>query len=333
VWGKVLVGLGLLVALGACDGNAPTANTPVAQSSPQGRIVIANQGSDSVTVLDVATNGVVGTVPTGASPHHAISTPDGKEFWVTLFKENHLQIFDSATLQPLGQVDIGGASDDLAFAPDGQRLYVSMGQDNQVAVIDVPGRKLLGKVGVGQIPHGIKVRPDNQELYVTNTRDNTVSVLTLQPEAKLAITFRTGGADPFEVTFDGDGKTAYVSNFLADSVTMIDTATRQVKGTIKSGKQPAMLSFVPGLGGTLLWIANTGSEEIWVVDPATRKLVQRLPAGGGAHGVVATPAGKVFVTNTTANNVMVLDAQAGTLLTTIAVGTNPNGLGFVPPVK
>ena len=47
-----------------------------------------------------------------------------------------------------------------------------------------------------------------------------------------------------------------------------------------------MLAFVPGSGSPLLWVANTGTQEVWVIDPATRKPVQRIPAGQGAHGVV-----------------------------------------------
>jgi YVTN family beta-propeller protein len=45
---------------------------------------------------------------------------------------------------------------------------------------------------------------------------------------------------------------------------------------------------------------------------------------------VPTPSGKVFVTNTNDNNVTVIEAASGKVITTLAVGTNPNGLTFVP---
>src|SRR5579859_7247745 len=293
VMGLILCSLGGLCA--ACDMTVAPGAPVVApgaspsRATPQGRIMTANQGANSVSVIDVATDAVYATIPTGQSPHHVVATPDAHQIWVSLFKENHVQVFDAATLAPLGQVDIGGSSDDLAFAPDGKRLYVSMGVDNKVAVIDPVARTLVTTVAVGQTPHGVKVRPDGKELYVTNTADNTLSIVSLDGAPALAISFRVG-ADPFEVTFDADGKTAYVSNFLGDSITMVDTATRQIRGTIRAGKQPAMLAFVPGASSPLLWVANTGTQEVWVVDPATRKLVTRIPAGGGAHGVVPTPA-------------------------------------------
>jgi YVTN family beta-propeller protein len=320
---------GLAVALAGCGagGGAPPTGATTA-SYPQGRIITADQGGDTLSVIDVATDKVVATVPTGSQPHHVLASPDGKTLWVTLYKENRLQVFDAATLQPLADVDVGGANDDLAFSPDGKRLYVSMGAANQVAVVDTAARKLLTTVGVGRTPHGVRVRPDGAELYVTNTAENTVSVLTLGDAPKMAVTFRVG-MDPFEVTFSADSQFAYVSNFLGDSIGIIDTATRKISGVMHAGRQPAMLAFVPGKTGELLWVANTGSQEVWAIDLATRKPVQRIAVGQGAHGVVPTPSGKVYITNTNDSTVSVIDAAELTVRATIGVGTRPNGLCFV----
>jgi YVTN family beta-propeller protein len=52
--------------------------------------------------------------------------------------------------------------------------------------------------------------------------------------------------------------------------------------------------------------------------------------GQGAHGVAPTPSGKVYITNTNDGTVSVIDAATMTVQATIGVGTNPNGLSFVP---
>lgn len=327
--------LGCLLLLAACDsgsGGSAATPTPLTTSSPQGRIVIADQGGDALSVIDVATDTLIATVKTGAQPHHVVPSADGKELWVTLYKENRLQVFDSTTLQEVASVDVGASSDDLTFSPDGSRLYASLGSSDTVAVVDAAAHKLLTTIGVGRTPHGVKVRPDGKELYVTNTAENTVSVITLDGDPKMAVTFKVG-ADPFEVTFSPDGAFAYVSNFLGDSIAVINTATRALAGTIRAGKQPAMLAFVPGATGPLLWVANTGTQEVWVIDPATKKPVQRIPVGQGAHGVIMSASGKIYVTNTNDATVSVIDQTAMTVTTTIGVGVNPNGLCFVPAAK
>lgn len=130
------------------------------------------------------------------------------------------------------------------------------------------------------------------------------------------------------MTVSDDSSTAYVSNFLGDSIAVVDINARKTTGYIRSGKQPAMLALQPGAKN--IWVANTGSAELWVIDAATRKLVTRIPVGQGAHGVVITPSGKAFVTNSTDNTVSVIDTAQDKVLQTIAVGSNPNGLTFLP---
>ena len=337
----------MCMLMAGCEGSVASSE-PASKSAirdfptPQGRILTANQGANSVSLIDVATDTAYGTIPTGQQPHHVLATPDGKEFWVSLYKENRVQVFDAKTLAEVASVDVGGSNDDLAFDPQGRRLYVSLGQNNAIAVVDVAAHKLVQTVKVGSVPHGVKVTPDGKTLLVTNTADNTISVLSLEPEAKVDATVKTG-ANPFEVTISPDSNTAYVSNFLGDSVSVVDLRLKKTVSTIRSGKQPAMIALVAGAqaqggqaqntapsGKDLLAVANTGSADVWFIDPATRKLVTRVPAGQGAHGVVATPAGKLYVTNANDSTVTVIDQAATRDLKTLAVANNPNGLTYLP---
>jgi YVTN family beta-propeller protein len=80
---------------------------------------------------------------------------DGKTLWVTLYKENRLQVFDATTLQEVASIDVGAPSDDLTFSPDGSRLYASLGTTDAVAVVDAATRQLVTKVGVGRTPLGV----------------------------------------------------------------------------------------------------------------------------------------------------------------------------------
>jgi len=301
------------------------------QSTPQGRILTANQASNTVSLIDVATDTAYGTVATGSQPHHVLGTPDGKEFWVTLYGENRLQVFDPVSLKEVASVDVGAPNDDLNFSPDGTRVYVSLGTTDALAVVDVPNRKLLQTVPVGKTPHGVRVTPDGKYVVVTNTVDNTVSVLSLGSEVKVVATIPTG-QDPFEVVISPDSKTAYVSNFLGASISIVDLTTNKTTGYIKSGKQPAMMSIVPSADGSSdnLWVANTGAAEVWLIDAASRKLITRIPAGQGSHGTAVTPSGKLYITNTNDNNVTVIDIAGQKVAATIPVGNSPNGLTYMP---
>ncbi|HYP40474.1 MAG TPA: beta-propeller fold lactonase family protein [Chloroflexia bacterium] len=323
-----LVLLPLLAACGEESGEPASKSAVRDFPAPQGRILTANQAANTISLIDVATDTTIGTVGTGAQPHHVVGTPDGKEFWVTLYGENRVQVFDAQTLKEIASVDLGASNDDLTFDPAGQRLYVSLGKNDEIAVVDVPARKLIQTVKVGKIPHGVKVTPDGKHLLVTNTADNTLSILTTQPELTPKSIVKTG-ANPFEVTVSDDSATAYVSNFLGDSIALVDLASEKVTGYIRSGKQPAMLAVQPNAPQNI-WVANTASAEVWVLDASTRKLVTRIPVGKGAHGVVMSANGKIYVTNSTDNTLSVIDQAQTKVIATIPVGNNPNGLSFLP---
>src|ERR1700758_3014901 len=47
-------------------------------------LAVVSIASNSVTLIDTATNRVKGTIYVGRSPHEAFFTPDGRELWVTV---------------------------------------------------------------------------------------------------------------------------------------------------------------------------------------------------------------------------------------------------------
>jgi YVTN family beta-propeller protein len=158
-----------------------------------------------------------------------------------------------------------------------------------------------------------------------------LSMLSLEPDAKVVGTVVTG-ANPFEVTISPDSKTAYVSNFLGDTISIVDLGLKKTVHSWRSGKQPAMIALEGSdgkPGGSQLVVANTSSADVWIINATTGKLVTRVPVGQGAHGVVSTPSGKLYITNSTDNTVTVIDGATNKAIKTLAVANNPNGLTYM----
>ena len=53
---------------------------------------ITNSGSNTVSVIDTATNTVVSTIPVGISPGGVAVTPDGSKVYVTNFLSNTVSV-------------------------------------------------------------------------------------------------------------------------------------------------------------------------------------------------------------------------------------------------
>src|SRR6201982_2885286 len=64
-------------------------------------LAVVSIASNSVSVIDTATNKVKGTVYVGRSPHEAFFTPNGRELWVTVRGENYVSVIDPARMKEI----------------------------------------------------------------------------------------------------------------------------------------------------------------------------------------------------------------------------------------
>jgi YVTN family beta-propeller protein len=87
------------VPSGTETGSVSLDHTPRALDvSPDGKEVFFTEaGVDAVLVLDRASNQIVSQIPTGASPHHPLFTPDGKVGMVVAQGPGELDLFDPDT--------------------------------------------------------------------------------------------------------------------------------------------------------------------------------------------------------------------------------------------
>src|SRR5699024_1014099 len=78
-----------------------------------------------------------------------------------------------------------------------------------------------------------------------------------------------------------------------------------------------------------IYVTLLGSDEIAVVDLASKKVVDQFPSGGEAPINIVTDGKRLFVSNRKSNNVTVLSLE-GKLLQTIPVGEGPVGIEYDP---
>jgi YVTN family beta-propeller protein len=167
--------------------------------SPDGtRMFTANIGSDSITVMDQASNGGgwnETVVAVGKGPEGIDLTPDGKELWAAHSRDGGVSIVDVVTKRVVGTLNIATKrSNRLKFTPDGKYALVSDMEGGEVVVIDRAARKEVKRIAVGRAPEGILMQPDGSRAFVAVSGDNQVAVIEL---GTLAVTSRMQtGAGP-----------------------------------------------------------------------------------------------------------------------------------------
>ena len=120
----------------------------------------------------------------------------------------------------------------VAVSPDGQRGYVTvdvlpfLGDTRGVAVVDLTSKSQAKFIPLPGSPRGIALTIDGQKAYVGNRTDQLL-VIDLVAEA-LKDSILTTNAITSEVSLSPDGKIAYLSNEIGDTINVVDTETDRV---------------------------------------------------------------------------------------------------------
>jgi YVTN family beta-propeller protein len=162
---------------------------------------------------------------------------------------------------------------------NGDRVYTGDQTSNTVSVIDPSTQKLLGVIRLGDpVP------------------------AALSPLYKGALLVHSLGFSP-------DHRTLAVISIGSNSVTLIDTTTNRIKGTIYVGRSPHEGFFTPN--GRELWVAVRGEDYVSVIDPVKMKEVRRIKTANGPAMVLFRPDGRyAFVPSSFTPEFDVIDATS-----------------------
>lgn len=328
----------------------PAVAAPAAVPS---KVYVADEGSDSVSVIDVARLERVAVVPVGESPHNVQVSPDGTLAWVTndgargtsathenmsggehadMKDQGEVWAIDTSTDTVVAKVPVGKHPAHVVVSPDGREAFVTNGGEDSVSVVDVGARKVVARVPVGAYPHGLRMSPDGRYAYVANVKGGTVSVIdtrSREEAARIPV-----GKGPAQVAFTADGRYAFASLSQENAVAVIDPKTRTLVKKVGVGSVPIQLYATPD--SRLLFVANQGSRKapgrtVSVIDIGRLEVVKAIETGPGAHGVVVDAAGRrAFVTNTYAGTVSAIDVGRLVVVGTVPVGKEPNGVSVTP---
>jgi YVTN family beta-propeller protein len=147
------------------------------------------------------------------------------------------------------------------------------------------------------------------------------------------------GSRPHSIDF-GLGK-VFITNSGSDSVSVIDAKTDRVIATIPVGANPHGIAAVINddeddnstLDSNLLlkfpymYVVNTDSNTVSVIDAKTDRVIATIPVGANPHGIITSiTLGKVYVSNSGSNSVSVIDSKTNEVVASVPVGSNPEEL-------
>jgi YVTN family beta-propeller protein len=123
---------------------------------------------------------------------------------------------------------------------------------------------------------------------------------------------------------------AYITNFDANTVSVVDTTTNRLLATIPGLNSPIGLATTPD--GTKVYVANSGATPgtVSVINTANNQITATITVGSGPNVLAASPDSKhVYVTNQNDGTLSVINTANNQVSATVTLGGSPQGLGTV----
>jgi len=247
--------------------------------------------------------------------------------------------------------------------------YVLNSGAASISVIDMEKRTELRRIPVLREPHHLVASPDGKEILIGDSSANEmffVNPNTGQTTRRLPI------ADPYQLGFSPNGKFLVVNGLARNQVDVYDAARMRLIKRFPLRSMPSHLTYAPdsstvyvtlqgtnqvaaidlnrmdllwtrGVGKTpagILWnkgrllIANMGSDELMVVNPADGAIERRMKIGRGTHQVFPARDGKtIWVVSRVDGAITALNADTLAVIRAYKVPGGPDCLEVAPDGK
>ncbi|MFH1320589.1 MAG: DUF1573 domain-containing protein [Bacteroidota bacterium] len=292
---------------------------------------IANSDDNTVSVLDITTNTMVGApVAVGSYPWRVSINPDASYVYVSNRNSNNISVIRISDNTVTTTIPVGDGPTGLAFTPNGNYVYVGNRYDNNVMVIDCSTNTVVDTITTSMNePQDIVITPDGSYAYVAN-RNSGVAVIETATNTVVA---NIGGiAVAHSITITPDGRFVYVSEsmWVTGSVQVIETATNTIIASIGGDFDPAAgLDITPD--GNFVYVVDRWNAEVDVIDVSTNTIVNTISDGrlGDAWGLAISPYGDyAYVTYPygAAQSVVIIDISTNTVIGDLSSGSGARGI-------
>lgn len=125
-----------------------------------GKMYADNEGSQTVSEIDVSTNTISATINLGFMPGYVAYNSTNSELWVSDATNGKVVYYTLVasiwTLQ--GNISTGANAHAIAFSADGSKAYVTNQGANTISIINVGSHTVTNTVNVGAKPNGVVLK-------------------------------------------------------------------------------------------------------------------------------------------------------------------------------
>ena len=139
-------------------------------------VYVTNVNSDTVSVIDGATNAILSTIATSHLPRGIAINPTTNRAYV-VNQGGNLDVINTVTNTLVTSITSVARAQGVAINTTTNRIYAGNDSANTVSVIDGATNTLITTISVGSQPNFPVVNATTNKIYIANYASNTVSVI------------------------------------------------------------------------------------------------------------------------------------------------------------
>lgn len=222
----------------------------------------------------------------------------------------------------------------LCISPDGANLYAVNFTGQEVSKVSTSSNTITNKFATPETsPRSAAISPDGSKLYYNNQAGKMFVMNTTDGANIATIPNVEMDQNGWGLSMSADGSKLYCAGSTNNKVTIIDTASNTVSGTITGFGKPHGLAVSPK--GDVLLVANTTvGMGVSIVDVASSTITGTVAGTLEGPDVAISPDGRyAYAPQTAAKTVSVIDMATKSVVHTLAMpnGEPPGGGVFVSP--
>jgi len=334
--------------------DAPSIDVVAADAAANGRqklYVLSSAGND-ITVVDVATNEIIGSIEVGDRPH-GIAAPASQEvLYIATEFDSGLTVVDPVHDVVVKKYNVfGERPNEIDVTSDGRFIYFPLFAAGVYEVFDTVKEEIVARIPTDGTPHNAVVSPDDRFMYLSpmdrgnataeqmerrgmpSTENNKIYIADTSTHTVVA-TIDTGDA-PRPIAVNPNGKFLYVNIDGLDGFLVLDLEKREQIARVEyelTDEERARPSRSHGLvvtpDGSEVWSADVNRGLVFVFDATQNppRQIAKLDNNTDPYWMVVTPDGRtVYVASAPGDTVTAFDVATKTLKTVIQLpdGTAP----------
>jgi YVTN family beta-propeller protein len=255
---------------------------------PQGRPAAPGEPLGEVVAIDPKTLTVLWRVGLTGNPNHLMASPDGKLIYITIVDRGRVDVVDVAKQAVVDSIAVGTGPHDIEISADGKKGWVGLIRGRAAVEFDATTRKATRTFPMPDNVRPIAVSHDEKFMYLQLSHTHAIPVLDLEtgnvvktvpmpvpPGQALPDSMPDTAGHGLRIT--KDGKVLIVNGSMYDLTAFFSLPDMKPLGWIPVGDDPNWVTLTPD--GKHAYVSNRASDELVVIDVASRKEVARVKVG------------------------------------------------------